>query len=409
MVRAVNRRDVVGAALLAVLGPCACFLGYDSRWGETKRAQQRVAAQSGPATIAASSPTSQAGVASDAHPRTWRVRLRPNARYLAQTVDAPKQAADLIEDANRVLEPTLALHLESERVQPWARDEEDTLSAALQALRRDDAGEDVDLVVGMIGGLPRQSDSFHELGMATMPGKHLVVRAAARADEHDAIDQAFNELSDDDRARLARLRKRHRALAVFLHEVGHCLGALHERDVGSLMNPGYDTKMSGFGAGTIALMRIGLDVTDRAEVARQRLALLQGSSSGAPATDWPPAERDDEVRRLQGILDSILGSISDAGVAQPDAVAAKPAVPPELSPGDADRFVQARQALARGQKLTAYRLGKPLFEAYPDTYDVQDLRCQIAAIRWLPREELLRECAPFKRLGAAQLVREGGT
>jgi hypothetical protein len=387
------------------LGAPACFVGYDSRWGEAKRAQQRVAAQSGPAAISAA-PDEEPSP--DAGKHTWSVRLRPNAQYLAQTIDAPKQIDDLLEDSNRILEPTFGLRLEKDRLQTWSRDSEDDLGAALAALRTDDPGRDVDLVVGLIGSLSRHTDSFHEVGMAAMPGKHLVVRAAARADEHDAIDRSFYELSDDERARLVRTRKRHRALAVFLHEVGHCLGALHERDARSLMNPAYNTKMSGFGAGAVALMRVTLDSDDRGEArecrratcapaalaaARGRLELL----IGATGADWIESEREAEVGRLQAFLDST----PDAAASAPSPAAAALQVPPEIAPRDADRFVRARQALQSGAAKVSYEWGKPLFSAYPDVYAVQDLRCQLAAIRWLPREELLTECASFNRLSAA--------
>ncbi len=389
-----DRRVVLAAIAgiaLATIGPSACFIGYDSRWGEAKRAQQRVAAQVVPAAISASS---NEATAHDAGRHSWRVRLRPTAQYLTQTVDAPKQMADLLEDANHVLEPALALHLEMERLQPWARDAEDKLVVALDTLRSEDAGEDVELVVGMIGGLSRQTDSFHELGMAAMPGKHLVVRAAARADEHDAIDRAFNELSEETRAQMVRLRKRHRALAVFLHEVGHCLGAVHEGSVRSLMNPAYDQKMSEFGDGALALMRVALDGgSDRAAVARGQLALLRSGSY----PEWSPVERDDEAARLQAVLDA-APSAAKTRAAEP--VGQGLGAPHELSAADAERFTRAHQALQAGSARAAYQEASPLFESYPNTVAVQDLRCSLAAVRWLPREELLAECAPYRRLTA---------
>ncbi len=40
----------------------------------------------------------------------------------------------------------------------------------------------------------------------------------------------------------------------------------------------------------------------------------------------------------------------------------------------------------------------PLFEAYPNVYAVQDFRCQLAILEWLPREDQEVECAALKRL-----------
>jgi hypothetical protein len=384
---------MVLAAVVGALGVPACFVGYDSRWGEAKRAQQRVAAQSGPAAIAAGD---DEGRASDAAERTWRVRLRPNPHYLSQTIDAPKQVQDLLDDSNRVLRPTLGLRLVIDRVQPWSRESEDSLASTLEGLRVDDAGEGAELVVGLIGSLPQQTDSFHELGMAAMPGRHLVVRAAARADEHNAIDRSFYELSDDERARLVRSRKRHRALAVFLHEVGHCLGALHERDVRSLMNPAYDPKMSAFGGGAVALMRATLEGDERT-AARARLELLQGAANA----DWADSEREAEVARLAAFLDSRSdASAPDATSSVSTAISAATQAPPELAPEDAKRFEQARRAFQAGSVRAAYELAKPLFAAYPNGYAVQDLRCQLATLRWLPQQQMLAECAAFNKLSA---------
>jgi predicted Zn-dependent protease len=44
------------------------------------------------------------------------------------------------------------------------------------------------------------------------------------------------DLDDEARDRIVRARRRHRAEAVFLHEIGHVLGALHETDPVSLMH-----------------------------------------------------------------------------------------------------------------------------------------------------------------------------
>jgi hypothetical protein len=376
-------------AALAVLPSVACFLGYDSRWGEAKRAQQRVAASDRPATISAEGSEGPAG-----KHKALRMRARPDARYLAETVDAPRQIASLIDDANAVLVQALSCRIDLDRIEPWSRDVDEVPEAALAALRSDDTGEGVDLIVGMIGALPRQTDSLHLVGVAMLPGKYLVVRAASRADEHDAIDKGFYELSEDDRLRLIRDRKRHRALAVFLHEVGHALGAVHENDPHSLMRPMYDPKMSGFGAGGVALMRISLDETDPAKIATEQLALLRG----AKGVDWVPADREQRIATLDA---AVAASTPPRGVAPAAAVAAKVTLPPGLRTEDGPRFTGAWEKFQAGDAPAAHELAKPLYTKYPDEYAVQDLRCQLAMLRWLDRDEVTAECASLKRLGAA--------
>jgi hypothetical protein len=382
--------SLVRLALVAVaLMPAACFLGYDSSWGQAKAAQKRLAAQSTPSAIAATGDDTHR--ADTAPKRTYRIRLRPDAQYLAQTVDPERQMDDLVADSDRVLGASLGLHLEVEGTKPWSLDADEHLDSALAALRRDDPGDDVDVVVGLIGALPRPTESLHQVGYAEVLGKHLVVRAASRLGEHDAVDRALSELSDDERDRVVRGRRRHRAEAVFLHELGHVLGALHEADVTSLMHPAYDERMNAFGDDAVILMRLALDESDRAAVVRAQLAYLRAAKTSA----WAPGERDTAITRLEAM------SAPTPASSEPVSTPPVPAGPPELQPGDRDRLARALQKFQAGAVPAAYDLARPLFTAYPDTYAVQDLRCQLATVRWLDRDALLAECAPSTRLADA--------
>jgi len=58
------------------------------------------------------------------------------------------------------------------------------------------------------------------------------------------------------------------------------------------------------------------------------------------------------------------------------------------------RLSLALSYMQAGSVPWAYATAKPLFAAYPDVYDVQDLRCQLATVRWLEPDELKKECAP---------------
>jgi hypothetical protein len=371
-------------ALAALVGLGAC---YDSRWGEAKRAQQHVAADTKPADIGPGSGDRPPATGS----HTLHVRMRPNGRYLALTVDAPKQLADLVDDANQVLGPALGLELDVDRIQPWSADL-DGPDDALTALMNEDPGTDVDVVVGLIGALPRHTDSLHELGVATLLGKHMVLRGAGRADEQDAIEHGFTELSEDDRARMVRQRKRHRALAVFLHELGHSLGAVHEEAPLSLMHPVYDPKMNAFGGGGIALMRVALDGGGSVAVARGQLDLLRGRVAG----EWVAVDRDKEVVHLEALLAGAPRP-ADAAAAAPGNVSGLP-VPPELRGADGERLRKASSLFQGGAVAAAYGEAKPLFASYPDVRAVQDLRCQLATLRYLGADALSAECAASVRL-----------
>jgi hypothetical protein len=399
--RACTGRRIAPFAVLCAAVP-ACFVGYDSRYFEAKNSQRRVAAQEAPSAIIAS-PDAPPPVR--AARRALQLRVRPNRRYLAQTVDATKHVADLVADANGVLTPALALSLDVDRVEPWTNETDERLEPALAALAHDDAGSEVDFVLGLIGALPRPTDSLHELGMAELGGKHMVVRAPSRLGEQDAVERGFYELSEDDRRALLRKHERHRVLAVFLHELGHALGALHETDEGSLMRPTYSPKMNGFGGPCIALMRVALDRSDREGVARGQLELLRGGQGS-----WIAADRDAQIARLEATLRDASRAKADgnetsvsagARLADGPGPSASRAAPPEIKGADRDRFEQALEALRAGRAAMAYQAAKPLFAAYPNVLAVQDLRCQLATIRWLEREQLKAECASYARLSPA--------
>jgi hypothetical protein len=386
-----GKRFHLSVALVALSLP-ACFLGYDSSWGQAKAAQQRLAASSTPASIGVETGEPDHGQAK----HTYRIRMRPNAHYLAQTVDAEGQLRELVDDADRVLEPGLGLELEVEAIKPWSFDDDDRLEGAMKALAKDDAGEDVDVVVGLIGALPRPTESLHEVGLAELLGKHVIVRASSRLGEHDAVDRAMPDLDVDARERVVRARRRHRAEAVFLHEIGHALGALHEIDPASVMHPAYDTRMHAFGDNAIVLMRLALDDPDRTAALRAQLDYLRAATPASVAA-WAPGERDAEIARLQAAT-----SAAPAAAGTPTASADPTAEgPPELPSDDRDRFARAMATLRAGNVPGAYEVARPLFTAYPGDYAVQDLRCQLATVRWLDKKAMLDECAPVGRLADA--------
>jgi hypothetical protein len=385
-------RVVFVFALLLAFSACA----YDSNWGRLKAAQQRFAQQSTPEPIAAS-PRNNAD-ANDAGfsvvRRAVHVRLRPNGHFLAQTVDAPRQLDRLIDDANRVLTATVGVHLEVDATRPWAFDADDDLPHALDALRREDAADDVDVVIGLVGALPRLTDSLHELGYAELLGKHAVVRAANRFGEHEIFDRQLSELSSEQRDKLVLARKRHRALAVLLHELGHTFGAPHETSPTSLMHPMYDSKRDEFGPGAVALMRIAMESRDPRAAVGAQLEYLRGANPD----DWASGEREEAMANLQAISAPHARKL-DSNVQAP------PSGPPsELNPADRDRFDQAYAMFRAGAVAPAYETAKGLFTAYPNALAVQDLRCQLATVRWLDRSAMVEECAPYSKLAASRVL-----
>jgi hypothetical protein len=350
----------------------------------------------------------------------FRVRVVASVKHAAQTVEWQRQARDVFEDVNRVLEPALGLHLDVESMRAWNAPADDDLDAALAALASDEPAGESDLVVGLVGGLPRLEASFHQVGRARVLGHHVVLRAAPPIGEHDDIEKNLDELKEEERSRLRRERRRHRASAVFLHELGHTLGAPHERDRATLMNPFYDAKMAGYGAEALELMRISIDrrVTSHDEGRALDLRELAGALADKLRVAAGPmtAERQEALAQLDALRAPGAGAGAGGGAAaaRPSTAGASPgtsnAPPTPAAPAapavdlsgvsDADRatYDRAAELLRVGATNTAWDTARPLFAKYPKSYAVQDLRCQLAVLRRLDEKPLAQECAPMKRL-----------
>jgi hypothetical protein len=374
-------RSLVWLALsLPVAG---CFMGYDSRWGQAKAAQQHAAQAATPADISAD------GDAPPARARTMRVRVYATAGYAAQTLDWRRQVRDTFDDANGVLAPALGVRLEPEGFDAWdARGAEADLHAALGALEARDGATDVDWVCGFIAGMPMATDSFHDAGMGEELGRHLVVRARS-VEAEAAVDKAFAGLDEDARERLVKARRRHRAMALVLHELGHTLGAIHDTDEESLMFPRYGTKAAAYREEDVALMKVGL--AHRGEASRTTLAkdlLAVYEENGAAR--WLPAEREEMVGTLEKW---------GAPAAPPPATAATPD-PALAALTDVDRalYAQAAAALKAGDAPAADLAARPLYDRYPGVAPVQDLRCKIAMQSGAAFDAVRAECDPIMKL-----------
>jgi hypothetical protein len=379
------------ACAAALLGAAAC---YDSTWGQQKAAQKRLAADT-TGHVATGSGNTPGAVR-----HTYHVRFRPDGHYLAETVNPEERIEQLVADANEVLRPALGLELEVDAVRPWAFDDDAKLDPALAALRAEDPASDVEIVVGLVGALPGHTDSLHQLGLAEILGKHLVMRAPGRLGERDDIDRTFYELSDEEKARLALGRRRHRAEAVFLHEIGHILGALHEDDRESLMRPAYDEKMSRYGDDALLLMGMALGEPDRDAVVKAQLDYVRSAKSPS----WAPGERDQAVRFLEARAGHAAPGGSPTqnppppGATTGGAAAGLASATTDLAPEDGAVFAKASSALATGAAASAYALARPLFDRYPRSVAVQDLRCQLATLRYLAKDALQKECALYVQL-----------
>jgi len=321
-----------------------CFLGYDSRWGQAARSQKAAAAEAKPAQLQATpgqAPTHAVSV--------QQIRAYVTRDYAAQVTDERKRIERIIEDANEVLGPTLALRLELDELRRWEESPKD-LDEALATLEAIDAAEDVGWVVGLVGRLPTLRSRFTELGNARMNGHHFVMRAMNDAAEFDSIAERFDELDEKERRSIYRRRVEHEEVAVFLHELAHTLGVPHASSAATtLMSPQYDRDAASFSEAAVAVMRRAL---------QQRLApQVANGPEGFDAERW--------------------GDLSDA---------------------ERKAYLEAVQLEEGERHDEAWRRAEPLFAAHPDHYEVQDLRCRLAMKRGGEPDALERHCAAFREL-----------
>lgn len=390
------------ALALAVAPAC-----YDSQWGQQKAAQQRNAAIAAPAALrneaaAGGDPAAPASRSAPARVQKLRVRALVTPGFTAQVVDSPRHLRDLIEDANGITERDLAAHLELVETRTWDLANDDDIDKVFDTLRTTASGDDVELVAAFVGALPRASRSFHELGKGSILGKYVVVRAPSSAERHDSIEKAFDELSEDQRRDLEKRLRRHRATAVFLHEIGHTLGSVHETSSQSIMFATYNGKMSAFGPSANDVMRAAVRNQGAGElvVAKEVVTAL----SRAPAGSFVASEQDQLIKQLESKIAASSASrrTGPAPTEHPAVTPAEVVVPeaPELGGADRERFAEAYRASARGDVVSAWNTGKPLFGAYPRSMNVQDLRCHVAS-RSMPFDVARRECVELMKLSTA--------
>lgn len=396
-------------SLISAVATIGLVVGcYDSRWGQAEKSARNNAAAWAPARLSAG-PAGSAAPKNAAH--VFKVRFHATTKYASQTVDWKHDTRDLVDGVDDVLGPGFSSRLDVAAMESWApTTTSDDLDDLMRSLGEEDAGSDVDFVVGLVGGLPKLTTSFHQLGSAIILGKHIVLRAGTDLHEHDVMEKNLDALPEDERVKLLHDRRRHRAVAVFLHELGHTLGGVHETTPKGLMLPTYDTSMTGFGPATTELL--GHTFARRAEkftpaVAAELLAVYEGTN--APA--WDAKERAYIVARLRAIVEpppqpqGVPVTKSNGGATGTPGVAASDGGPrpieevgPQLAEADRPIYSAAADLTRQGKLDEAWTKGKPLFAKYPKVYGVQDLRCQLAMAKKLPWSEAKVECADLLQL-----------
>jgi hypothetical protein len=314
--------------------------------------------------------------------RRGRLRFYVAKDFREQHREWRHALSSLADAANGVVGPNFRVQFEVAAATEWIpKCDQARLESCLAELERLDAGEDGDWVVGVLGATASFTSSFEHLGMARSVGRHFVVRDVSDLAERAAIDSAFATFTPARRDEIYKRRKTHKRLAVFLHEWGHTLGAMHIQNVKSLLNPTYDDSMESFDDANHGLVDASLRDVFRYAGTRDELKAYLHSSSGG---GLPAEERNALLAQLE------RNAPQDQGLA---ASAPKAAPLPEhpflvkgredellvdLDQGDRETYTRAATLTAAGDVVSALELTKPLGEKHPDNYAVQHLLCGLA-------------------------------
>lgn len=211
--------------------------------------------------------------------RTVKVRVWADEDYRAQHVRWQPTFQALLDDANDVFSAQFGVRFVA-AYQAWDhRAPGARLEEILAALAAHDPGTGVFLVIGLTSSLSLATTTFDQLGVAALPGRHLVIRGYSDVQERQVLESAFRDLRKEEREVMYEARRRHKSVAVLLHELGHNLGAPHTADTSSLMRPTYSVDATSFDADSRARILAHLD---------QRLG--RASLHVAPPTPAGPAD-----------------------------------------------------------------------------------------------------------------------
>ncbi len=298
--------------------------------------------------------------------RIAKVRVLADADFRGTNVHWQKRITDELDYASQVLVPMLGVRLEVVEFVKWDYHAPGAaLRETLAALTARTPGDDVTFVLGFTGALQLVSSDQHELGMAELLGRHVVIRGFADLEERQAFARAFPDLPAKDQDDVLDARRRHKQTTLLLHELGHSLGAIHETDATGLLHPMYAVTQTAISARNRELMQLAIDdrlklaeLRDPAATRRALLAAVERDWGG-----WVPSDREDAL--------AILRAGDDAGTREVGRTAALPSsAQPQLATiqrlTNAQRFAEARAEL------------DALIAAYPASAELRLAGCQLA-------------------------------
>ena len=348
--------------------------------------------------------------------RKLRARVWTQEEYRRAILGAEVRLFRQVNRVNAVLRARFGVELEIESIKPWPQEGRlSSLEVALHQLEAHDPGKDVDFVIGMITPLPVATPAIHQLGMARLMGKHLVLRAMDDTTEFSAFQRMFKELEYEERERLYVARREHKEVVVLLHELGHALGALHVRSPRAVMAPAHDHQIIGFSPPNQKLLQLGLEARGEgrrdAKSAKRALAKLRAhleTIDDAPFVGFGRAR----LLALLGAPKKLARATDRAVIASDDpalkregydrrreeAQAARP------HGSDAARVEEAQRLSAGGDDQAALAVLRPALEAKSPGPDVLSTGCALYARQEPKAERTVELCRRATGVSAKMML-----
>jgi hypothetical protein len=334
----------VRLAWLTLIWFCACELTQAQRQRDWAKAM---------------TPPALGAVTTVPHQANLRLRIAVDPQYISQNPGWEARVRAIVDRANALSESRFGAHFEIVAIGPWQHNASSALEPLLDQLVADVPAEGEDLVVGFTSSLPLFTATFEDLGVARIFGRHAVLRGIDQHAQADVIMRDLTRLDDSEKLAVVRARVEHQETSVFLHEWGHCSGAMHDRDVSFIMSPQYKDSHREFSPQSQRSIELALQHrADRhawLEAARVHLTSLTVSSL-AP-----------------GVPEQIA-RIFDRGDAGTAAVEVRP-----LSEVDRELFNRAVQKQNERRKEDALAMLLPLMQRYPRHPLVQTFACSLFA------------------------------
>jgi hypothetical protein len=187
------------------------------------------------------------------------VRVYADEEYRLANLRWQERTTALVSEASAQLEESFGAKLTIESIRPWKRQgAKDSTVQLLHELEAADRGDDVDWVIGFVSPLGLLTTSIHEIGMASLPGQHFVLRGIDDREEVTALAKYFGDIDGQKRDEFLLRRRHHKELVVFLHEWLHNLAALHQTDGEDLMHPSYAHQQCAIGRDNLEVVRLAL-------------------------------------------------------------------------------------------------------------------------------------------------------